>query len=680
MAKQAVTFLIIFFLFHNYAFCHSGKIALSYPLTDIKVDGNLSEWPENIKKYQINNFLGGVSDQEIYFQTGYDFRKGILYVAVTVFDDKNIFSNENDNIFWNSEDKQFLYLDPEHSRNKGSGVVTIGASQSGVKLQKVRSKWDTYNSSFTKSNVKVKVRHKNGKTVYEWAIELGQSIQVYKSIGLDFLILNYDGADLPKTNSVWSKGGAKESIPSRLGDLLLLPENENVGNVKGKIKWVEQNNQNLPVYFEILSTSKQDLWTIVKTDSINNYIATLPFGNYNLKPFEKVNNEFSFNDKVRINEHSKVTFTVSKKTQVIEDTLEIEKYNNPKFLIPEKGIFFKKEFIQEEVDAFVNTYKEFHNVTGLSLAVIKDGEIVYNKHFGYENTITQKLVDSTSVFEIASVSKVVFAFTVNSLADKKILDFDEPLYKYLEFDQLSEDARAKSITARHILSHQSGLPNWVWGGPFGSERGDKTKLLFSPGTKYQYSGEGYEYLKRVIERITEKDIRTIIQEEVYLPLGMVESSFTATPQIEDRIVIGHTENIPMFWNLHDRPWISGSMYSTSKDMAVFMKALMDKKLLSTNAYNKMFEPQITNKKPWIHYFGGYEQSHSMGFEIEETRNGRIIHHGGNNGDFQARFAMDWEKKNGFILLTNNNNGFKLDLSLQEFFFSGRLPIQSDEKK
>lgn len=680
MTKQTITFLIVLFFFYNYALCHSGKIAVSYPLSEIKIDGNLSDWPESIKKYQINNFLGGVPNQEAYFQTGYDLSRGILYVAVTVFDDKNVFSNENDNIFWNPEDKQFLYLDPEHSRNKGSGVLTIGASQSGVKSQKVRSEWDTYNNSFTKSNVKVNVYHKNGKTAYEWAVELGQSIQEYKSIGLDFLIFDHDGTDIFHTNSVWSEGGAKRSIPSRLGDLLLLPTNEQIGSVKGNVKWTKEGNDKLPIFYKVQSTSKQDFWTVVTIDSINSYTATLPFGNYSIKPFQKVNNEYSFNDKVRINEHSKVAFTISKETTVIEDTLLIKKYDSPKFLIPQKGIFFEKEFDPEQVDAFVSTYKEFCNVTGLSLAVIKDGEIVYNKHFGHENTITQKPVNSTSIFEIASVSKTVFAFAINRLADKKIIDLDKSLYKYLEFDQLSDDDRAKSITARHILSHQSGLPNWVWGGPFGSERGDKTKLLFSPGTKYQYSGEGYEYLKRVIEKITKKDIQTIIQEEVYLPLGMVKSSFTATPQIEDKIIVGHTENIPMFWNLHDRAWISGSMYSTSKDMAVFMKALMDEKELSPNAYNEMFESQIINEKPWIHYFGGYEQSHSLGFEIEKTPYGRIIHHGGNNGDFQARFAMNWEKKNGFVLLTNNNNGFKLDLILQEFFFSGRLPKYPEGKK
>ena len=672
MAKQTIVFLIALLLSCNYALCHSGNIAISYPLANIQVDGDLSDWSGSVQKYPINNFLGTASEQEVYFQTGYDLTRGILYVAVTILDDKHIFSNQKEDIFANLEDKQFLYLDPEHSSNKGSGVLTVRASQSGVKLQKVRSVWDAYNRFFTEDKIRVKVSHNNGKTVYEWAVELGNAIQAYKSIGLDFLVVDYDGADTQQINSVWSKGGAKSAIPSGLGDLLLLPAKEQLSKVKGEIKWREESEKNLPNYYKIQSASQPDLWTVVKRDSINSYTAILPFGEYRIRSFQKVNNEYSFNEKVRINEYAEVAFKLAKEATVLEDTLWIERYKSPRFLIPQKGVFFQKEFDEVQLDAFVSAYKAFYGVTGLSLAVIKDGEIVYDKHFGVENTITQDRVDSTSVFEIASVSKTVFAFAVNSLADKQIIDLDRPLYQYLAFDQLSEDNRAKSITARHILSHQSGLPNWLWGGPFGSERGGKAKLLFSPGTKYQYSGEGYEYLKRVIEKITGKDIQTVIQEEVYLPLGMKESAFTATPEIESKLLVGHTENIPMFWSLHDRAWISGSMYSTSKDMAIFMKALMDKKGLSLNAYREMFEPQIINQAPWIHYFGGYEQSHSLGFEIEETPNGRVVHHGGNNGDFQARFAMDLERKNGFILLTNNNNGFKLDLILQEFFFSGRL--------
>lgn len=672
MTRQSITLSIALFLYCNNVWGHSGISAHSYPLTDISVDGKLNDWPKNIKKYTIDNFLGTASNHKSFFQTGYDLDKGILYVAVTVMDDNNISTNSENNVFKNKEDKQVLYLDPEHSHNKGSGVIMIGASLSGMNVQKVRSAWDPYNRSFSDQNVEVEVTYDGERIVYEWAIQLRSSIQEYTSIGLDFLVSDCDGSDVPTTYSVWSQGGMKQSIPTGLGDLLLLPAKEPIGHVNGLVKWEVASNENPPSYYKIQSINKSDLWTIVKIDSTGHYSTDLPFEEYTIKPFQKVNNEYSFNDKVRINEHASVAFTVSNENSVVTDTLTLARYDSPNFLIPQKGILYENTFDPDRVNTVVSTYMEFSNVTGLSLAVIKDGELVYNNNLGYENTITQQPVADNSIFELASVSKTVFAYAINRLADKQIIDLDLPLYKYLAFDQLSEDDRAKEITARHILSHQSGLPNWAWGGPFGSERGEKTTLSFRPGTKYQYSGEGYEYLKRVIEHITDKDIETIIEEEVFQPFGMVSSSFTATPDIIDNIIVGHTENIPMFWELHDRPWISGSMYSTSSDMAVFMKALMEQKRLTQKAYDDMIEPQVINDNPWRHHFGGYQQAHSLGFEIEDTAHGRIIHHGGNNGDFQARFAMNLKNKSGFILLTNNNNGYKLDLLLQQFFFSGRL--------
>jgi len=202
MTRQLNIFIISFLVLISYScFGHNGKIAYSYPLTKIKIDGKLTDWPKEIERYEINNFLGQSSNNIAYFQTGYDLKNGILFVAVTIQDEQNVASNQNNNIFWNPEDKQILYIDPEHSNEKSSGVLTIGASQSGFILKKVLENWDVYNKSFTENSINVKVRHKNGKTVYEWAINLGQSLKVNKSIGLDFLISDNDGENEPTKNS-----------------------------------------------------------------------------------------------------------------------------------------------------------------------------------------------------------------------------------------------------------------------------------------------------------------------------------------------------------------------------------------------------------------------------------------------------------------------------------------------
>lgn len=681
MSTVLKVFLIsILTLLCQFCLGHNGKTAYSYPLKGIKIDGKLFDWPQNIKKYKINNFLGKSYPTIAYFQTGYNLKKGVLFVAVVVQDELNEVSSESNNPFNNTEDKQIVYLDLQHGPHKGSGVIALGASQSGFKLKKVSENWDAYNRSFTQQAIDVKISHAEGNTVYEWAIHLGTSIEVYKSIGIDFLISDCDGKGKKPKHIVWSPGGAKSVIPSKLGDLVLLPDEIKTQTVAGVVGWRKNVDDNLPKFYKVMSESKEQLWTTIKVDSTGKYNFILPEGNYSLRTSQKITNAFGFERKKRIDEFASTTFKVTSEREVIVDTLKLDIYDSPKFLIPVKGILYSQKVDVAEIDNFIETYRNYCNVVGLSLVVIKNGAIIYHKQFGYENMISKKPIDGKSVFEIASVSKIVFAFAINRLAERGIIDLDKPLYQYLPFEQLSNDENAKKITARHVLSHQSGLPNWAWGGPMGWKKGGEIKLSFVPGTKYLYSGEGYQYLQRAVEKITEKDILTIIDEEVYIPFKMNESSFVASTNIRKNIVVGHVEETPMFWNLHEEPWVAGSMYSTTNDMALFMKGLMNRKALSLEGYEKIFTPQIRNSNPWKHFFGGNEQYHSLGFEIEKTDYGTIIHHGGNNGDFQSRFAMDWKNKNGFVLLTNNNNGFELDLVLQEFFFSGRLGLNEISKK
>jgi len=660
-----------FFFISTLIYGHSGKIAFAYPLSEIKIDGKLNDWPKNIERYEINNILGSPGNTIAFFRIGYNLLEQNLYVAVEVKDNSNIKSNSNNDIWWNPEDKQILYLDFDHNPNKGSGVVGIAASQSGIIIRKVHNNWDPFNSVLSADDIQVKVEHRKGTTVYEWQIHLGTDLKSNKSIGLDFMISDVD-LNAENTNSlVWSPGGAKIAMPFRLGDIMLLEKGVTRGRIEGVISL---NNAALsfPQMVKIVSEASNIMWVTVNIDSTGHYKAELPDGTYRVSSVSKSVNVTGSIEKNRVDELKNRLFEVSGNNTTIVDSLKLDSYSEPKFLIPKKGLLFDVEKIDlEEIDQFVETYKNYFNIPGISLALIKDGKLIYNHHFGVESTITQKPVSDSSIFEIASVSKTFFAFAVHRLVERGTIDIDRPLFEYLPFEQIQHDNRAKLITARYILSHQSGLPNWLWGSPYGWKNNKKGELLFTPGTKYQYSGEGYQYLSRVIEKITKKDIETIIKEEVYQPLGIENSSFFAIDRLKPNIVVGHSEDYPMFWDLNRGPWVAGSMYSNTEDMSKFIISMMEGKGLSKESYQRMFIPQVENEERFMHFFGGHKQSHSLGFEIEDTPNGQIIHHGGNNGDFQARIAMHLDAKVGFIILTNNNNGFLLDLALQELLFSGR---------
>ena len=155
-------------------------------------------------------------------------------------------------------------------------------------------------------------------------------------------------------------------------------------------------------------------------------------------------------------------------------------------------------------------------VPGLSMAVVQDGRVIWTGAFGTVNDSANTPLDAETIFEAASLSKPVFAYIVLRLAGRGKFDLDRPLFEMLEYPRLAHDERYKRITARMVLSHGTGLPNWG---------GERLTLRFDPGTAYGYSGEGFVFLQKALERVTGRPLEELARREVFRPLGMTRSSF-----------------------------------------------------------------------------------------------------------------------------------------------------------
>jgi len=133
-------------------------------------------------------------------------------------------------------------------------------------------------------------------------------------------------------------------------------------------------------------------------------------------------------------------------------------------------------------------------------------------------------------FPAASLSKPVFAFGVRDLVRQGKLDLDRPLEDYAK---LGLDGNARKITAAHVLTHSTGLPNWRF------QPGLTLASEFEPGSRWQYSGEGYVLLQRVVEKIVNEPIAAYMKKTVLSPLAMTDSSFAWTPEIQKTAALGH---------------------------------------------------------------------------------------------------------------------------------------------
>ncbi len=170
-------------------------------------------------------------------------------------------------------------------------------------------------------------------------------------------------------------------------------------------------------------------------------------------------------------------------------------------------------------------------VPGIAVAVVTP-QGVWQHLAGVADISTGRKVDATSLWPAASLGKPVMALAALKLIDNGVLDLDRPLKMYVP-GHAPDDARGDRITARHVLSHSSGLRNW-------RSRPDQRLVPdFEPGTRFQYSGEGYFYLQRAIERITGTGFEQFMESHLFTPLGMSASTYAWRDGYGERIVTGH---------------------------------------------------------------------------------------------------------------------------------------------
>lgn len=194
--------------------------------------------------------------------------------------------------------------------------------------------------------------------------------------------------------------------------------------------------------------------------------------------------------------------------------------------------------ISEPVDSVIADLKFYipnrmneADVAGLAIALIRNNRIVWTDGFGVVNRLTNRHVSPETVFEAASISKVVTAYIALRLVEKGQLSLDEPVHIYLKKPWLPPSPYADRITLRHLLSHSSGIaddPLFI-----------TKRIMFEPGSDFLYSGMGAEYVKELIEQVTGKSLEEIAREIVFNRLGMSSSSFVNEPGVMTHMANGH---------------------------------------------------------------------------------------------------------------------------------------------
>jgi CubicO group peptidase (beta-lactamase class C family) len=288
-------------------------------------------------------------------------------------------------------------------------------------------------------------------------------------------------------------------------------------------------------------------------------------------------------------------------------------------------------------------------IPGLSVAVARQGEIAWARGFGTTAADAGQPVGKNTVFGAASLTKPVVAYAVMRLADAGEIDIDRPLADYLLYEDVADDPRAARITARMVLSHSTGLPNWRPGR--WSDDPQPLTTQFEPGSRWQYSGEGFVYLQRVVERLTGVTLDQLLRKMVFEPLVMTSSSLIWEERFERNYALPHHEDLTPRDDRRPRePLAAGTLQTTAADYARFLIAVMDGKGLAPGTLAAILKPQV-EVRPGVQW--------GLGWGIEEGSAGSAIWQWGHDPGNRAFVIAVPERRFGMVFFSNSDNGMLL---------------------
>jgi CubicO group peptidase (beta-lactamase class C family) len=322
--------------------------------------------------------------------------------------------------------------------------------------------------------------------------------------------------------------------------------------------------------------------------------------------------------------------------------------------------------LEADLARIVPPLLEEHRVPGAAVAVLLDREIVLVRGFGRLRAGDEApKVDERTIFQAASLSKPVFARGVHRLLaepaerrGKPPLTLDRPLAAYRPPDEPYEhdDPRLGRITARHVLSHTTGFPNWRpdnW-----SDAPKPLRIKAEPGARFGYSGEGYVWLQRVVEQITGETLDVYLRRTVLEPLDMRDSSFVW----EERFEAVHASPHDGKGDPRDK-WrpraalAAGTLQTTATDYARFMQAVLRDERSDGSPGTWLARESTVDPERGLGW--------SLGLGYEEAEGGDVFWQWGDDGTFKALVAGSHARGVAVVVFTNAERGLNVARAVVE---------------
>lgn len=315
------------------------------------------------------------------------------------------------------------------------------------------------------------------------------------------------------------------------------------------------------------------------------------------------------------------------------------------------------DIIDQTMVDLLNKYR----VPGAAVAIIENNEMIYAQGFGVGNKKEGWPVTADTVFQVGSIAKSVAALGVMRLVSDGFIQLDAPAEKYLtqwKFPDSKYDA--SNVTIRRLLSHTAGLsprgyigyhpsreiPSLMASLTGEARRGKAVRIRKEPGVEFSYSGGGYSILELVIEEVAGETFSEYMNEMVFSPIDMRNSSYDWPDYLQEKTATGYSVFGTAFPTYLFAEKAAAGLFSTVNDLAKMMMVLMkdfkgiDSVFLSQELVREMFSP--------IERYG-------LGFDVYHAPSGeKIVSHGGSNQGWKSFMAMIPERGSGIVILANSD--------------------------
>ena len=317
------------------------------------------------------------------------------------------------------------------------------------------------------------------------------------------------------------------------------------------------------------------------------------------------------------------------------------------------------QHIINKLDAQLEINKQRYGVVSQSVLIQKNGQIIYQGLNGNANIELQVPIQAASLYPTYSIAKLFASVLLMQQVEKGNIDLDLSIGHYLPH----LPKQWQDITVRHCLNHTSGLPEYlsmevIKQGFLKDKNGVFNALAnqpfqFETGSKYNYNNTNYLIISSIIEKQMANNYLAVVNEKIIQPLGLSNTTYASALKVQPNMVTSYRGNngvrtIDRGVDWPEYTFAHSGLYSTTQDMATFINAITQGKLLKPKTLTAMWQPMKLKNKTLSKYASGWEYSHNDNF-IE------VGHDGGDRVRLQHYFNEQSKDRYTLVYLTNGNS-------------------------